>query len=168
MNFEFSRQYKSCNFGLVDFPPPQFLIKFRDSYYWNWVELIKAARLGFHFSNYVFSCNGTESTYLVGYQWVALSLSVFPINAGITRVFYGSDFVTVTKSEDASWEFLKPEIFAAIMDFYSSGQPLFLDSKTAAAMDTAIHEVLLLSLILYLWKWVESCDACTLCCCIHS
>lgn len=56
-------------------------------------------------------------------------------------MFYGSDFVTVTKSEDASWDFLKPEIFAAIMDFYSSGQPLFLDSETAAAKDTAIHEV---------------------------
>ncbi|EOY19154.1 NFU domain protein 4 isoform 1 [Theobroma cacao] len=59
---------------------------------------------------------------------------------GIARVFFGSDFVTVTKSDDASWDLLKPEIFAAIMDFYSSGQPLFLDSKTAAAMDTAIHE----------------------------
>lgn len=59
---------------------------------------------------------------------------------GITRVFYGSDFVTVTKSEDASWDFLKPEIFAAIMDFYSSGNPLFLDSSTAASKDTAIHE----------------------------
>lgn len=56
----------------------------------------------------------------------------------------------MTKFEDASWEFLKPEIFAAIMDFYSSGQPLFLDSKAAAAMDTAIHEVLLFFLILYL------------------
>ncbi|KAJ9159796.1 hypothetical protein P3X46_025269 [Hevea brasiliensis] len=59
---------------------------------------------------------------------------------GISRVFFGSDFVTVTKSDDASWDFLKPEIFAAIMDFYSSGQPLFLDSETAAAKDTAIHE----------------------------
>lgn len=59
---------------------------------------------------------------------------------GISRVFFGSDFVTVTKSEDASWEFLKPEIFAVIMDFYSSGNPLFLDSNTAAAKDTAIHE----------------------------
>ncbi|CAB4299278.1 unnamed protein product [Prunus armeniaca] len=59
---------------------------------------------------------------------------------GITRVFYGSDFVTVTKSEDTSWDLLKPEIFAAIMDFYSSGQSLFLDSKTASAMDTAIQE----------------------------
>ncbi|KAL6225366.1 hypothetical protein ACLB2K_004216 [Fragaria x ananassa] len=59
---------------------------------------------------------------------------------GVTRVFFGSDFVTVTKSEDTSWDILKPEIFAAIMDFYSSGEPLFLDSKAAAAKDTAIHE----------------------------
>ncbi|MCL7025724.1 hypothetical protein MKW94_021555, partial [Papaver nudicaule] len=58
----------------------------------------------------------------------------------ITRVFYGSDFVTVTKSEEASWDFLKPEIFAAIMDFYTSGQPLFLDANVASAKDTAIHE----------------------------
>lgn len=27
------------------------------------------------------------------------------------------------------------------MDFYSSGQPLFLDSQATAAKDTAIHEV---------------------------
>ncbi|KAI3987140.1 hypothetical protein MKX01_036930, partial [Papaver californicum] len=59
---------------------------------------------------------------------------------GISRVFYGSDFVTVTKSEEASWDFLKPEIFAAIMDFYTSGQPLFLDAGVASAKDTAIHE----------------------------
>ncbi|XP_064937127.1 nifU-like protein 4, mitochondrial isoform X3 [Musa acuminata AAA Group] len=59
---------------------------------------------------------------------------------GVSRVFFGSDFVTVTKSEEASWDFLKPEIFAAIMDFYSSGKPLLLDSNVAAYMDTAIHE----------------------------
>ncbi|CAL5327512.1 unnamed protein product [Camellia sinensis] len=59
---------------------------------------------------------------------------------GITRVFFGSDFITVRKSEDASWDILKPEIFAAIMDFYSSGKPLFLDANSAASMDTAISE----------------------------
>ncbi|KAL6494288.1 NifU-like protein 4, mitochondrial [Orobanche gracilis] len=64
----------------------------------------------------------------------------FEVNAGITRVFFGSDFVTVTKSEEISWDLLKPQIFAAIMDFYSSGQPLILDSTTAATTDTAIHE----------------------------
>ncbi|KAI8539683.1 hypothetical protein RHMOL_Rhmol09G0202000 [Rhododendron molle] len=68
-----------------------------------------------------------------------LAKSLYGVD-GITRVFFGSDFVTVTKSEDASWDIMKPEIFAAIMDFYSSGNPLFLDSNTAAPMDTAIHE----------------------------
>ncbi|KAH7685661.1 NifU-like domain-containing proteins protein [Dioscorea alata] len=68
-----------------------------------------------------------------------LAKSLFSID-GITRVFFGSDFVTVTKSEEATWDFLKPEIFAAIMDFYSSGKPLFLDSNVAASMDTAIKE----------------------------
>ncbi|TVU17530.1 hypothetical protein EJB05_33572 [Eragrostis curvula] len=68
-----------------------------------------------------------------------LAKALFGID-GVTRVFFGSDFVTVTKSEETSWDYLKPEVFAAIMDFYSSGQPLFLDSNTAAAMDTAINE----------------------------
>ncbi|KAL3652003.1 NifU-like protein 4, mitochondrial [Castilleja foliolosa] len=68
-----------------------------------------------------------------------LAKSLFGID-GITRVFFGSDFVTVTKSEDTLWDLLKPQIFAAMMNFYSSGQPLFLDSATAASMDTAIHE----------------------------
>ncbi|CAI0447599.1 unnamed protein product [Linum tenue] len=68
-----------------------------------------------------------------------LAKSLFGVD-GIVRVFYGSDFVTVTKSDDISWDLLKPEVFAAIMDFYSSGQPLFLDAQAASAKDTAIHE----------------------------
>lgn len=59
---------------------------------------------------------------------------------GVARVFFGSDFITVTKSEEVSWDILKPEIFAAIMDFYSSGKPLFLDSKSGAPTDTTINE----------------------------
>lgn len=46
----------------------------------------------------------------------------------------------MTKSDDASWDLLKPEIFAAIMDFFSSGKPLIMDSNTLASVDTAIHE----------------------------
>ncbi len=41
------------------------------------------------------------------------------------QVFFGSDFVTVTKSEDYAWSVLKPDVFAAIMDFYASGTRLF-------------------------------------------
>lgn len=68
-----------------------------------------------------------------------LAKSIFAID-GTTRVFFGSDFVTVTKSDEASWDYLKPEIFAAIMDFYTSGNSLFLDSNTTSSKDTAIHE----------------------------
>jgi hypothetical protein len=42
---------------------------------------------------------------------------------GVTSVFFGSDFVTVTKSDDYVWSVLKPEIFAAIMEHYTSGTP---------------------------------------------
>lgn len=75
------------------------------------------------------------------------------LDAGVVRVFFGSDFVTVTKSDDVTWDILKPEVFAVVMDFYSSGQSLFLDSQTSAATDTAIHEV---NPFLSLGSYVES------------
>src|SRR6476646_9535956 len=42
---------------------------------------------------------------------------------GVTGVFYGSDFVTVTKA-DGDWQHLKPAILGAIMELYISGAPL--------------------------------------------
>ena len=53
---------------------------------------------------------------------------------GVTGVFYGSDFVTVTK--DASeWQHLKPAILGAIMEHYMSGGPLLAGAAGAAADD---------------------------------
>jgi Fe-S cluster biogenesis protein NfuA len=52
-----------------------------------------------------------------------LAKSLFTID-GVTGVFFGADFVTVTKSEAFDWEMLKPEVFAKIMDFYASGEPV--------------------------------------------
>ena len=46
--------------------------------------------------------------------------------AGVTGVFYGSDFVTVTK-DDSDWQHLKPAILGAIMEHYMSGAPLLAD-----------------------------------------
>ena len=42
---------------------------------------------------------------------------------GVKGVMLGEDFVTVSKEEAVSWEVLKPEIFAGIMDFYAAGKP---------------------------------------------
>lgn len=55
-------------------------------------------------------------------------------------MFYGSDFVTVTKDEESDWGVLKPEIFASIMDHFSSGNPLILEDANYMDADTAIQE----------------------------
>lgn len=43
---------------------------------------------------------------------------------GVRSVFFGADFVTISKEEDAEWGILKPEVFAVIMDFFTSGLPI--------------------------------------------
>lgn len=48
---------------------------------------------------------------------------------GVGGVFFGADFVTVTKDEDASWQQLKPLILGAIMEHFTSGRPLLLHSE---------------------------------------
>jgi Fe-S cluster biogenesis protein NfuA len=46
--------------------------------------------------------------------------------AGVSGVFFGSDFITVTKSE-GEWQQLKPAILGAIMEHYMGGAPLLRD-----------------------------------------
>ncbi|MBV8525417.1 MAG: NifU family protein [Acetobacteraceae bacterium] len=43
---------------------------------------------------------------------------------GVARVFLGSDFITVTKAQGATWQSLKPQVLGAIMEHYVSGQPI--------------------------------------------
>jgi hypothetical protein len=43
---------------------------------------------------------------------------------GVKSVFFGPDFVTVTKDDDAVWQLMKPDIFGGIMDFFSTGQEI--------------------------------------------
>ncbi|MGY6703267.1 NifU family protein [Roseinatronobacter sp.] len=40
---------------------------------------------------------------------------------GVTGVFLGSDFVTVTKADDVDWQHIKPEVLGAIMEHFQSG-----------------------------------------------
>jgi len=50
---------------------------------------------------------------------------------GVTGVFYGSDFVTVTKA-GGDWQHLKPAILGAIMEHYMSGAPLLADGSVGS------------------------------------
>ncbi|OQR82292.1 iron-sulfur cluster scaffold protein Nfu-like protein [Achlya hypogyna] len=55
-----------------------------------------------------------------------LAKELFTIH-GVTRVFFGKDFISVTKTEDEDWDLLRGQIFATIMDFYASGKPVMSD-----------------------------------------
>ncbi|HKO09010.1 MAG TPA: NifU family protein [Alphaproteobacteria bacterium] len=50
---------------------------------------------------------------------------------GISGVFFGSDFVTVTKGAEQEWQLLKPAILGAIMEHFTSGRPIILPSDPA-------------------------------------
>ncbi|KJZ71119.1 hypothetical protein HIM_09473 [Hirsutella minnesotensis 3608] len=43
---------------------------------------------------------------------------------GVTSVFYGADFITVTKAGDASWAHIRPEVFALITEAITSGEAI--------------------------------------------
>ena len=51
---------------------------------------------------------------------------------GVTGVFLGSDFVTVGKDHDREWYLLKPAILGVIMEHFTAGRPVLLDSPRAA------------------------------------
>ena len=40
---------------------------------------------------------------------------------GVEGVFFGSDFITITKAQSIDWQILKPLILGSIMDHYNSG-----------------------------------------------
>jgi Fe-S cluster biogenesis protein NfuA len=49
---------------------------------------------------------------------------------GVTGVFFGSDFITVTKA-DGEWQQLKPAILGAIMEHFMSGAPILSAGESA-------------------------------------
>lgn len=53
-----------------------------------------------------------------------LATALFAIE-GVRGVFFGGDFVTITKEDGRDWSFLKPAVLAALMEHFTSGQPLF-------------------------------------------
>lgn len=61
-----------------------------------------------------------------------LASRIFGID-GVTGVFLGSDFVTVTKDLDLEWHALKPAILGVIMEHFTSGRPVIEAGAAAVA-----------------------------------
>jgi Fe-S cluster biogenesis protein NfuA len=52
-----------------------------------------------------------------------LALALFEL-PGVARVFLGADFVTITKSDLADWQVLRPEVLGVIMEHFVAGRPV--------------------------------------------
>jgi hypothetical protein len=55
---------------------------------------------------------------------------------GVTGVFFGTEFVTVTVAEGTDWSVTRPDVFSSLQEHYASGEPAV--SEAMIASDTAI------------------------------
>ena len=59
---------------------------------------------------------------------------------GVKGVFFGPDFIVITKHDDeCEWKLMKPEIFATIMDFFTSGLPV-VNADVETLTSTEIYD----------------------------
>ncbi len=56
---------------------------------------------------------------------------------GVARVFLGGDFITVTKSDLADWQTLRPEVLGAVMEHFVAGRPVMDGASDAMDEDVA-------------------------------
>ena len=66
-----------------------------------------------------------------------LASRIFGVD-GVEGVFFGNDFVTVTKSDSVDWDHIKPAILGAVMEHYQSGLPVM--EGDSATSGHAAHE----------------------------
>jgi len=73
-----------------------------------------------------------------------LAQRLFAID-GVARVFFGADFISVTKSEASEWHILKPSILGAVMEHLSAGLPVIAaeagDAPPAADDDEIVVQI---------------------------
>jgi Fe-S cluster biogenesis protein NfuA len=52
---------------------------------------------------------------------------------GVSAVFFGREFITITKSEEKEWHVLKPALLGAIMEHFTAGRVVMNAAATAEA-----------------------------------
>lgn len=71
-----------------------------------------------------------------------LARAIFEIN-GVTGVFLGSDFLSISKSPETDWKHVRPMVLAAIMDHFMAGLPVIegdVANGGAAEDDDTVYE----------------------------
>jgi Fe-S cluster biogenesis protein NfuA len=77
-----------------------------------------------------------DFTNLAAAELSPLAQRLFQVE-GVSGVFLGSDFVTVTKAEPKTWQVMKPAILGIIMEHFAANRPVMLEGAPAAGADTS-------------------------------
>jgi NFU1 iron-sulfur cluster scaffold homolog, mitochondrial len=59
---------------------------------------------------------------------------------GVARVFLGSDFITVTKTDEIAWPALNPQVLGAIMEHFVAGRPVIEGAADAVTEESIAPE----------------------------
>lgn len=69
-----------------------------------------------------------------------LAEALFEI-ADVRRVFFGGDFITVSKADNVDWAVVKPAVLTTIMEHFVAGHPLMRANATrGTSASTAVAE----------------------------
>lgn len=68
-----------------------------------------------------------------------LAQAIFAIGE-VKAVFFGGDFITVTKDAEATWEVIKPLALTTIMEHYTAGNPIMLDEQKIEASEISYSD----------------------------
>ena len=67
-----------------------------------------------------------------------LAKRVFAVG-NVSGVFFGTDFVTVTKDDATDWDHIKPALLGAIMEHFQSGDPV-MEGESGSPAGHADHD----------------------------
>lgn len=81
-----------------------------------------------------------EFTDAVAAKKSPLAERIFEIK-GVQGVFFGSDFVSVTKGDAVDWGSIKGPILSAVMQHFTMGEPRFHGDVEAGANDDLLDEI---------------------------
>ncbi len=69
-----------------------------------------------------------------------LAARIFEV-PGVQGVFFGNDFVSVTKSDATEWGEIKAKVLMAVMQHFSMGEPRFHGEDMASGDDEMLDEI---------------------------
>ena len=60
---------------------------------------------------------------------------------GVTRVFLGVDFVSITKADNYDWNLIKPQVLTGLMEHFTRGLPVLSDEMVGSDGPTRGNEI---------------------------